>query len=93
MIDRLNLQHLLYLEALIEEEHVTRAAERMGIGQPAMSTSLAKLRTLLKDPLLVQTSYGMQATPRARELVKRFRSMADLLEGRGSEEREFAWTQ
>ena len=89
MIERLNLQHLIYLEALITEGHVTRAAERMGIGQPAMSTALAKLRATLKDPLLVQTSTGMQPTLRAVELVKRFRAMADLLEGREEGEESF----
>src|SRR6185436_585383 len=48
-LNRLNFQHLQYLQALVEERHVTRAAERMGIGQPAMSTALARLREVFKD--------------------------------------------
>ncbi len=76
-----NFQHLLYLQALVEEQHVTRAAERMGISQPAMSTALAKLRALSHDPLLVNTSSGMEPTPRAQELVKRIREISSLLEG------------
>lgn len=85
----LNFQHLLYLEALVEERHVTRAAERMGIGQPAMSTALAKLREVCKDPLLVKTSTGMEPTPRALELVKHTRNLSDLLEGRGAAGEQF----
>lgn len=82
--NRLNLQHLAYLEALVLERHVTRAADRVGIGQPAMSTALAKLRLLFKDPLLVKTSSGMEPTPRALELAKRIREMMDLLSGSDS---------
>ena len=57
-LNRLNFQHLQYLQALVEERHVTRAAERMGIGQPAMSTALARLREVFKDVLLVKTTHG-----------------------------------
>jgi len=85
----LNFQHLLYLEALVQERHVTRAAERMGIGQPAMSTALAKLRVVFKDPLLVKTSGGMEPTARALEVVKRIREISDLLEGRGLADEAF----
>ena len=80
---RLTFQHLQYLQALVEERHVTRAAERMGIGQPAMSTALARLREVFKDVLLVKTTTGMEPTPRALDLVRRVREIADMLEGRG----------
>lgn len=82
-IRRLNFQHLLYLEALVSERHVTRAADRMQIGQPAMSAALAKLRLVFKDPLLVKTSSGMEPTPKALQIVKRIREVEDLLDGRG----------
>jgi DNA-binding transcriptional LysR family regulator len=85
----LTLQQLLYLEALVEERHVTRAANRMGIGQPTMSTALARMREVFKDPLLVKTSAGMEPTPRALEAVKRIRAIADVLEGRGMEDDTF----
>ncbi len=52
-----------------------RAAEAMGLSQPAMSSALARLRDLLKDPLLVRTGRRMQLTPRAKEL----RAHIDLL--------------
>ncbi|HEY8087775.1 MAG TPA: LysR family transcriptional regulator [Polyangiaceae bacterium] len=51
---------LLALHALLQETSVTRAAKRLGIGQPAMSRSLARLRDHFKDPLLV---------PKGRQLV------------------------
>lgn len=78
---RLNLQHLHYLEALVEERNVTRAADRMGISQPAMSTALARLRSVLSDPLLVHTRRGMEPTPRALELARRSRDIGAILEG------------
>lgn len=88
-INRLTFQHLQYLQALVEERHVTRAAERMGIGQPAMSTALARLREVFKDVLLVKTTTGMEPTPRALDLVRRVREIADILEGRGVEDQNF----
>ncbi|MBS0318174.1 MAG: LysR family transcriptional regulator [Proteobacteria bacterium] len=53
---------------LMTERSVTRAADQLGIGQPALSQTLGKLRALFKDPLLVRTRAGMVPTDRAREL-------------------------
>lgn len=64
-----DLNLLAYLEALIDEQHVSRAAQRVNLSQPAMSLALKRLRTLFGDPLLVQTPKGMVPTPRAQELV------------------------
>lgn len=88
-LSRINLQHLLYLQALVEERHVTRAADRMGIGQPAMSAALARLRVVFRDVLLVKTTSGMEPTARALEIVRRIREIAELLEGRGLSEEHF----
>lgn len=88
-IPRLNFQQLLYLAALVEERHVTRAAERMGIGQPAMSAALARLRVVFRDPLLIKTTHGMEPTSRALELLRRIREVSDLLEGRGFVNQQF----
>jgi DNA-binding transcriptional LysR family regulator len=89
IVSRLSFQHLVYLEALVLEKHVTRAGDRVGIGQPAMSASLAKLRKLFHDPLLMKTSGGMEPTPRAIELARRAREIIDLAEGRGGSEADF----
>jgi len=67
----LDLPLLLALEALIEERSVTRAAGRLGRGQPAMSHALRRLRAALSDPVLVRTSAGMAPTPRAGALAAR----------------------
>ncbi len=62
---------LTALKELLDTESVTVAARRLGTTQPAMSRSLARLRTLTRDPLLVPVGRGMQRTERARELQPR----------------------
>lgn len=67
-LSRLDLNLLVALQALLAERHVTRAAARVGLTQPAMSHALARLRGVLDDPLLVRTRDGLVLTPRAEEL-------------------------
>jgi DNA-binding transcriptional LysR family regulator len=69
-IGDLDLNLLVALRALIAERHVTRAAARVHLTQPAMSHTLARLRSVLGDPLLVRTRSGMMLTPRAQELAE-----------------------
>ncbi|VVS98683.1 LysR family transcriptional regulator [Sphingomonas aurantiaca] len=52
----------------MEERSVTRAAERMGMTQPALSNALSRLRLMLQDQLFVRERYGIQPTPIALEL-------------------------
>ncbi|SDM31304.1 LysR family transcriptional regulator [Allokutzneria albata] len=66
----LDLNLLVPLQALLVEANVTRAAERTGVGQPAMSASLAKLRRHFDDPLLVRDGRGMKLTPLATSLLE-----------------------
>ncbi len=65
----IDLNLLLTLRILLEESSVKGAAARLGVTQSAVSHSLAKLRELLDDPLLVRTSRGMRPTGRAEQLV------------------------
>lgn len=65
---RTDLGLLVALDALLAEQSVTRAAERLGISQPALSAQLARLRDLFGDPLLVQAGARMTPTPRAAAL-------------------------
>ena len=65
----LNLNALVALDALLNERNVTRAAKRIGITQPAMSQSLARLRELFDDPLLVRKGRSMVLTPRAEAML------------------------
>ena len=67
-VGRIDLNLLKYLDVLLREKNVTRAAEQLGITQPAMSNGLKRLRDLFGDPLLIRTSDGMTATERALEL-------------------------
>lgn len=67
-VGRIDLNLLKYLDVLLREQNVTRAAEQLGITQPAMSNGLKRLRALFGDPLLIRTSEGMTATERALEL-------------------------
>ncbi|MGN7950351.1 LysR substrate-binding domain-containing protein [Microbacterium sp. 22215] len=59
---------LTALDALLSEESVSRAAERLRVGQPAMSATLARLRASLGDPLLVRSGRGLQRTAFAESL-------------------------
>src|SRR5690606_37746090 len=60
---------------LLRERNVTKAANQLGISQPAMSNGLRRLRQLFDDPLLVRTSEGMTPTERANELAPLVRSV------------------
>jgi DNA-binding transcriptional LysR family regulator len=76
----LDLNLLVVLRALLEERHVTRAGERVGLTQPAMSNSLKRLRALFGDELLVRTPHGMELTHRAMALAGPLRAALDHLE-------------
>ncbi len=78
-LERVDLNLLIYLDVLLREKNVTRAAEQLGVTQPAMSNILRRLRTLFNDPLLIRSSEGMTPTERALELQPRIRdTLADL---------------
>lgn len=57
------------LLALLQERSVTRAAQRIGLSQPAMSHTLARLRRLIGDDLLVRSGAKSTLTPRGRSLL------------------------
>jgi Transcriptional regulator len=63
-----DLNLLVSLDALLRERHVTLAAKRMSVSQPAMSSSLARLRKLLDDPLLVRAGRQLVLTSFAEGL-------------------------
>jgi DNA-binding transcriptional LysR family regulator len=64
-----DLNLLVVFDALMAERNVTRAAERNGLSQPAVSKALNRLRYLFDDPLFVRRDRGMEPTARARELA------------------------
>ena len=66
----LDLNLLVTFEVLMTEGSVTRAAQRLGRTQSAVSHALARLREQLGDPLLVKIGSGMAPSPFARDLVE-----------------------
>ena len=70
---RFDLNLLVVFEVLMAELSVTRAAERLGRTQSAVSHSLARLRAELGDPLLIKGGARMQPTPFALELLEQAR--------------------
>jgi len=73
-LHRIDLNLLVALDALTRERSVTKAAERAGVTQSAMSHTLRRLRELFDDPLLVRGRGGMVLTPRAEALAIPLRS-------------------
>ncbi len=69
LLQDVDLNLLLALERLLSTGHVSKAAAELGIGQPAMSRQLERLRALLGDPLLVRSGRGMVLTARAEALL------------------------
>ncbi len=63
-----DLNLLVSLDALLEECNVTKAAARLHLTQPAVSTQLARLRKIFDDPLLIPADSGRGMTPSARAL-------------------------
>ena len=64
-----DLNLLLSLKVLLEEGNVTRAGQRLSLGQPAMSTALARLRRRFDDELLTRSGRDYELTPFAVELL------------------------
>ncbi|QFZ19035.1 LysR family transcriptional regulator [Saccharothrix syringae] len=64
----LDLNLLVALDALLQERGVTRAAERMGLSQPAVSAHLARLRRHFDDELLTRVGNSYRLTPLAAQL-------------------------
>ena len=67
-LNAFDLKVLLAFDAMMQEKHVTRAANRLGVSQPALSHTLQRLRLALGDELFVRGPEGMSPTPRAHAL-------------------------
>ena len=66
---KLDLNLLVVLETMLAELHVTRAATRLGMSQPAVSHALGRLRALFDDALFVRGADGLRPTARAARLA------------------------
>lgn len=77
---RVDLNLLYVFDAVMTERHVTRAAERLGMTQSAVSNALARLRKAFEDQLFVKAPRGVDATPRALALWPRIHQMLEELQ-------------
>lgn len=66
--NKLDLNLLVALDALLSEQNISRAAEKIHLSQSAMSNALSRLRDYFNDELLVQVGRKMEPTPRAEAL-------------------------
>src|SRR5258708_39416933 len=69
----IDLNLLVTLDALISERSVSRAANRLGLTQSAVSHALRRLRDLFGDDLLMRSAGGMGFTARAIQLAEELR--------------------
>ena len=69
-LDRFDLNLLVVLDTLLEERNVTRASERLHVGQSAASGALARLRDYFGDELLVPVGRQLALTPLAQSLLE-----------------------
>jgi DNA-binding transcriptional LysR family regulator len=76
----IDLNLLVVFDAIMRERSVTRAGQRLGLSQPAMSHALTRLRHMLKDDLFVRSPNGMEPTPRAELLATPIRIALDGLQ-------------
>lgn len=94
-IDHFNLRSfdlnlLVAFDALMTERSVTRAAQRLKLGQPAMSHALSTLRLLLDDEVLVRVGTGMNPTAKATTLAPRLRELLLQIQNTLTEGKPFA---
>jgi DNA-binding transcriptional LysR family regulator len=69
-LEEVDLNLLVVFKQLLAERSVSRAAEALGLSQPAVSNALARLRKLLGDELFLRTPSGMEPTPFAEQLAE-----------------------
>ena len=72
-LNTFDLNLLLVFEAVQRRRSVTKAADDLGLSQPAMSHALKRLRVRLNDQLFIRTPEGMAPTPRAEQLAEPIR--------------------
>lgn len=77
---QLDLNLLLVFDALMQEQKLSRAAERLHMSQPAVSNALMRLRAQLGETLFQRTARGMLPTPQAQQLHAHVRQALHLLQ-------------
>jgi DNA-binding transcriptional LysR family regulator len=78
-LTRIDLNLLLILQVLLEENSVTRAANRLHVSPSALSKSLTRLRNSLEDPLFTRTAHGIKPTAHALQLKEKLPNLLQSL--------------
>ncbi|WP_220720472.1 LysR family transcriptional regulator [Agarivorans litoreus] len=89
-IRKVDLNLLVYLNVLLEERNVSRAASKLALTQPTMSNALKRLRELFDDPLLVRTAEGMTPTEKATKLKPEIVSLLSMAEKITQPDKDFS---
>lgn len=84
-----DLNLLVILDALLNERNVSRAGERIGLSQSAMSAALARLRDLFNDPILIRVGRDLALTHNAEALIEPLRETLGRIEQTLLQNREF----
>ncbi|MFJ3487819.1 LysR family transcriptional regulator [Pseudomonas sp. NPDC090202] len=77
---RADINLLVVFETLMHERNVTRAAEKLFLGQPAISAALGRLRSLFDDPLFIRTGRFMEPTARAEQILSQLSPALDAMQ-------------
>jgi DNA-binding transcriptional LysR family regulator len=77
---QVDLNLLVALDAILAEKHLTRAGDRLGLSQPTMSHTLARLRRMFGDELLIRVGREYHLTPLAKDLVEPLRDILKNIE-------------
>jgi len=78
---KIDLNLLVVFEALYSTGNTHKAAERLGMSQPAVSNALGRLRDLIGDPLFVRDTRGIKPTSRSREIIQPVRDALAMIGG------------
>lgn len=86
---RVDMNLLVIFEALMFERNLTRVAEKLFMGQPAVSAALSRLRDLFDDPLLLRNGRLMEPTARALDIEQMLRPAMDTISCAVSRAKDF----
>lgn len=70
---------MVVFETLMQERNVTRAADKLFVGQPTLSAALNRLRARFNDPLFIRVGHRMEPTARANEIIHHLSPALDAL--------------
>jgi DNA-binding transcriptional LysR family regulator len=89
-MEHLETRELAYFVAVGEEQHVGRAAERLGMAQPPLSRAIKKLERRVGVPLLERAGRGVRLTPAGEVLLHEGRKVLDAAAAAGQRARRAA---